>query len=168
MRGCQVRQCPMQSRCETPHTRASWRWSHNEPRRSRPRGTAGAERADRTVAAWGRSRPAPRPRDEAYQRGYPSPQGRADRPLDKGHMVTHAAGGTFGPNMLPRTASSTADGPWKAAATVRWSGRSPTRQARSFLVPAVRRRHRLPGHHRAGGAPPRRAAGRAFRNRFDL
>jgi hypothetical protein len=45
---------------------------------------AGAERADRTVAAWGRSRPAPRPRDEAYQRGYPSPQGRADRPLDKG------------------------------------------------------------------------------------
>src|SRR6266511_3942129 len=32
---------------------------------------AGAERADRTVAAWGRSRPAPRPRDEAYQRGIP-------------------------------------------------------------------------------------------------
>jgi hypothetical protein len=61
---------------------------------------AGAERADRTVAAWGRSRPAPRPRDEAYQRGYPSPQGRADRPLDKGHMVAHAAGGTFGPNMF--------------------------------------------------------------------
>jgi hypothetical protein len=63
---------------------------------------AGAERADRTVAAWGRSRPAPRPRDEAYQRGYPSPQGRADRPLDKGHMVAHAAGGTFGPNMFPQ------------------------------------------------------------------
>src|SRR5215203_5378983 len=61
---------------------------------------AGAERADRTVAAWGRSRPAPRPRDQAYQRGYPSPQGRADRPLDKGHMVAHAAGGTFGPNMF--------------------------------------------------------------------
>jgi len=63
---------------------------------------AGAERADRTVAAWGRSRPAPRPRDQAYQRGYPSPQGRADRPLDKGHMVAHAAGGTFGPNMFPQ------------------------------------------------------------------
>jgi hypothetical protein len=62
---------------------------------------AGAERADRTVAAWGRSRPASRPRDEAYQRGYPSPQGRAERPLDKGHMVAHAAGGTFGPNMFP-------------------------------------------------------------------
>jgi hypothetical protein len=62
---------------------------------------AGAERADRTVAAWGRSRPAPRPRDQAYQRGYPSPQGRADRPLDKGHMVAHAAGGTFGPGVAP-------------------------------------------------------------------
>jgi hypothetical protein len=62
----------------------------------------GSERADRTVAAWGRSRPAPRPRDQAYQRGYPSPQGRAERPLDKGHMVAHAAGGTFGPNMFPQ------------------------------------------------------------------
>jgi hypothetical protein len=38
----------------------------------------------------------------AYQRGYPSPQGRAVRPLDKGHMVAHAAGGTFGPNMFPQ------------------------------------------------------------------
>jgi hypothetical protein len=63
---------------------------------------AGAEQADRTVAAWGDSRRAPRPRDEAYQRGYPSPRGRAARPLDKGHMVAHAAGGTFGPNMFPQ------------------------------------------------------------------
>jgi hypothetical protein len=61
-----------------------------------------ALQADRTVAAWGRSRPAPRPRDVAYQRGYPSPRGRATRPLDKGHMVAHAAGGTFGPNMFPQ------------------------------------------------------------------
>jgi hypothetical protein len=63
---------------------------------------AGADRADRTVAAWGRSRPAPRPRDQAYQRGYPSPQGRGVRPLDKGHMVAHAAGGSFGPNIFPQ------------------------------------------------------------------
>jgi hypothetical protein len=63
---------------------------------------AGAERADRTVAAWGRSRRAPHPRDESYQRGYPSPRGRAIRPLDKGHMVAHAAGGTFGPNIFPQ------------------------------------------------------------------
>jgi hypothetical protein len=63
---------------------------------------AGAAQADRTVAAWGRSRPAPRPRDESYQRGYPSPRGRAARPLDKGHMVPHAAGGTFGPNIFPQ------------------------------------------------------------------
>jgi hypothetical protein len=63
---------------------------------------ASTEQADRTVAAWGHSRPAPRPRDESYQRGYPSPRGRAARPLDKGHMVAHAAGGTFGPNMFPQ------------------------------------------------------------------
>ncbi len=63
---------------------------------------AGAGRADRTVAAWGLSRRAPRPRDGSYQRGYPSPRGRAVRPLDKGHMVAHAAGGTFGPNMFPQ------------------------------------------------------------------
>lgn len=62
----------------------------------------GAGQADRTIAAWGRSRHAPRPRDESYQRGYPSPGGRAVRPLDKGHMVAHAAGGTFGPNMFPQ------------------------------------------------------------------
>jgi hypothetical protein len=61
-----------------------------------------AEHDDRTLAAWGRSRRAPRPRDESYQRGYPSPRGRATRPLDKGHMVAHAAGGTFGPNMFPQ------------------------------------------------------------------
>jgi hypothetical protein len=62
----------------------------------------GAVQADRTLAAWGRSRQAPRPRDVSYQRGYPSPRGRAVRPLDKGHMVAHAAGGTFGPNMFPQ------------------------------------------------------------------
>lgn len=62
----------------------------------------GAIQADRTVAAWGRSRRAPHPRDESYQRGYPSPRGRAARPLDKGHMVPHAAGGTFGPNIFPQ------------------------------------------------------------------
>jgi hypothetical protein len=63
---------------------------------------AGAPQADRTVAAWGRSRPAPRARDKSYQQGYPSPHGRAARPLDKGHMVAHAAGGTFGPNVFPQ------------------------------------------------------------------
>jgi hypothetical protein len=64
--------------------------------------SVGAAQVDRTIAAWGRSRRVPRPRDQAYQRGYPSPQGRATRPLDKGHMVAHAAGGTFGPNMFPQ------------------------------------------------------------------
>jgi hypothetical protein len=38
----------------------------------------------------------------SYQRGYPSPKGRAERPLDKGHMVAHLAGGEFGPNIFPQ------------------------------------------------------------------
>jgi hypothetical protein len=63
---------------------------------------AGASQADRTIAARGFSRPGRRPRDAAYQRGYPSPQGRAERPLDKGHMVAHGAGGEFGPNIFPQ------------------------------------------------------------------
>lgn len=63
---------------------------------------AGAAQADRTIAARGFSRPGHRPRDAAYQRGYPSPAGRAERPLDKGHMVAHGAGGEFGPNIFPQ------------------------------------------------------------------
>ncbi len=57
---------------------------------------------DRTVAAWGLSVPGKRPRDEAYQRGYPSPKGRAERPLDKGHMVPHQVGGDLGQNIFPQ------------------------------------------------------------------
>ncbi|MDT3446804.1 MULTISPECIES: hypothetical protein [unclassified Pseudofrankia] len=63
---------------------------------------AGAPQADRTVAAWGVTRRPAAPRDVAYQRGYPSPRGRASRPLDKGHMVPHTAGGEFGPNIFPQ------------------------------------------------------------------
>jgi hypothetical protein len=63
---------------------------------------AGAVQADRTIAAWGFARSARRPRDAAYQRGYPSPAGRAERPLDRGHMVAHSAGGEFGPNIFPQ------------------------------------------------------------------
>jgi hypothetical protein len=65
-------------------------------------GAMGAPQADRTIAARGFSRPGRRARDVAYQRGYPSPAGRADRPLDKGHMVAHGAGGEFGPNIFPQ------------------------------------------------------------------
>jgi hypothetical protein len=63
---------------------------------------AGAAQADRTIAARGLSRPGRRRRDAAYQRGFPSPGGRAERPLDKGHMVAHGAGGEFGPNIFPQ------------------------------------------------------------------
>ncbi len=62
----------------------------------------GAPQSDRTIAAWGRSMPGHRPRDETYQRGYPSPNGRAERPLDKGHMVPHQVGGDLGQNIFPQ------------------------------------------------------------------
>ncbi len=65
-------------------------------------GAVAAPQADRTIAARGFSRPARRVRDVAYQRGYPSPAGRAHRPLDKGHMVAHRASGEFGPNIFPQ------------------------------------------------------------------
>jgi hypothetical protein len=61
-----------------------------------------APQADRTVAARGLSRRPSAPRDEAYQRGYPSPRGRAARPLDKGHLIPHTAGGELGPNIFPQ------------------------------------------------------------------
>lgn len=61
-----------------------------------------AKQEDRTIAAWGFPDSRPHRRDTAYQRGYPAPQGRATTPLDKGHMVPHTAGGTFGPNIFPQ------------------------------------------------------------------
>jgi hypothetical protein len=62
----------------------------------------GAPQWDRTVAAWGLSVPGRRPRDVSYQRAYPSPNGRAVRPLDKGHMVPHQVGGDLGQNIFPQ------------------------------------------------------------------
>jgi hypothetical protein len=63
---------------------------------------SGGDRPSRTVAAHALSQPAGKLRDVAYQRGYPDPAGRATRALDKGHMVPHAAGGLFGPNIFPQ------------------------------------------------------------------
>ena len=63
---------------------------------------ASGAQADRTISARGLSRPGRRQRDASYQRGYPSPKGRAERPLDKGHMVAHLAGGEFRPNIFPQ------------------------------------------------------------------
>ena len=62
----------------------------------------GAPQWDRTVAAWGLSTPGRRLRDQAYQRGYPSPNGRAERQLERGHMVPHQVGGDVGQNVFPQ------------------------------------------------------------------
>lgn len=58
--------------------------------------------ADRTVYAWGLSVLSTRPRDAAYQRGYPSPNGRSERDLDKGHMIPNQVAGEYGPNIYPQ------------------------------------------------------------------
>jgi hypothetical protein len=63
---------------------------------------AGGTQADRTIAVLAFSQAGHRKRDSAYQRGYPSPAGRSERPLDKGHMISHGAGGEFGPNIFPQ------------------------------------------------------------------
>ena len=57
---------------------------------------------DRTLAGWGLSAPGVRPRDTTYQRGYPSPNGRAKAPLDKGHLIPHQVGGDLGQNIFPQ------------------------------------------------------------------
>jgi len=85
---------------------------------------AGAVQADRTIAAWGFARSGRRPRDAAYQRGYPSPAGRAERPLDKGHMVAHSAGGEFGPNIFPQDRALNRGWSAEGNATWPWNGRS--------------------------------------------
>jgi hypothetical protein len=94
----------------------------------------GAPQWDRTVAAWGLSTPGRRLRDQAYQRGYPSPNGRAERQLERGHMVPHQVGGDVGQNVFRRTATSTEVGQRRESATEGWSGRSAPRPARSSSV----------------------------------
>jgi hypothetical protein len=65
--------------------------------------SAGAgSHADRTVCAWGPTVLSSKPRDAAYQRGYPSPNGRAERDLDKGHMIPNQVAGEYGPNIYPQ------------------------------------------------------------------
>ena len=39
-------------------------------------------------------------RDQSYQRGYPLSELLAGRPIDRGHLIAHSAGGQFGPNMF--------------------------------------------------------------------
>lgn len=59
--------------------------------------------ANRLVAAWGVSGSPAGPRDAARLAGFPSPDGKGSNPLDRGHVVAHAAGGTEdGINLVPQ------------------------------------------------------------------
>jgi hypothetical protein len=59
--------------------------------------------ANRLVAAWGVSGRPAGPRDAARLAGFPPPDGKGSNPLDRGHVVAHAAGGTEdGINLVPQ------------------------------------------------------------------
>jgi hypothetical protein len=58
---------------------------------------------NRLVAAWGVSGTPVGPRQATRLSGFPSPAGKGPKPLDRGHVVSHAAGGTEdGINLLPQ------------------------------------------------------------------
>ena len=131
---------------------------------------AGAERADRTVAAWGRSRPVPRPRDQSYQRGVSLTHKAAPTdPSIRGTWWLMPPAAPSDRTCFRRIASSTGDGLWRDVATVRWSGRSPTGQGRSSSAAcctpttATSRLWSSLGVLRDDGLQIER-----FRNRFDL
>lgn len=58
------------------------------------------EGVDRSVIAIGSPSAPDRPREESYQRGFPIADTCAGRPLDRGHLLPHTAGGGYGPNLF--------------------------------------------------------------------
>lgn len=54
----------------------------------------------RTIAAFGSVNLDVAPRDTHYQAGFPLPESK--RPIDRGHLMPHSAGGLFGPNIIPQ------------------------------------------------------------------
>lgn len=55
---------------------------------------------DRTVLAIGTPAILDRPREQSYQRAFPMADTCAGRPLDRGHLLPHTAGGGYGPNLF--------------------------------------------------------------------
>jgi hypothetical protein len=55
---------------------------------------------DRTVAAWAMTPGTTARRDAAYQRGFPMAPPADGAPVDRGHLIPHLSGGTFGPNIF--------------------------------------------------------------------
>jgi len=64
--------------------------------------SGGLDRADRTVAACALTPQHVAPRDVNYQRNFPLPPSPTGQPLDRGHLIPHLSGGTFGPNIFPQ------------------------------------------------------------------
>lgn len=62
--------------------------------------TGSQARSERTVLVVSRPEPPTGPRDAAYQAGYPLPERKGNRPVDRGHFVAYSGGGLFGPNMF--------------------------------------------------------------------
>ena len=55
---------------------------------------------DRSILAIGPPASPAQAREESYQRGFPIPETCAGRPLDRGHLLPHTAGGGYGPNLF--------------------------------------------------------------------
>ncbi len=60
----------------------------------------GAEREDRTLAAWTVTPATVGKRDGSYQRGFPLPPDPDGTSVDRGHLIPHLSGGEFGPNIF--------------------------------------------------------------------
>jgi hypothetical protein len=61
--------------------------------------SAALPQEDRTIAAWAVTPPEVRRRDSNYQRGFHmTPDD--ESPVDRGHLIPHLSGGTFGPNIF--------------------------------------------------------------------
>lgn len=68
---------------------------------TQPNSTGGP--SNRVLAVWGVSGKPDGPREAARLAGYPSPTGKGSKPLDRGHLVAHSAGGTEdGINLIPQ------------------------------------------------------------------
>jgi hypothetical protein len=70
--------------------------------------------ANRLVAVWGRSGPALWPRDENRMRRFPSPAGKSEEPMDRGHGAARSIGGREDINLIPQLRSLNQGREWRA------------------------------------------------------
>ncbi|MCJ1707517.1 hypothetical protein [Microbacterium sp. VKM Ac-2923] len=128
------------------------------------------EGMDRTVLAIGTPSIVDRSREASYQRAFPIADTCAGRPLDRGHLLPHTAGGGYGPNLFAQDRALNRG--WSA------DGREYRRMERlavaappgTFLAVVLIYidRSALPGFVQLAILGPDGGESRLFRNRFDV